>query len=269
MSRYTVKAVFVTVQGEGVFTGTPAVFVRLVGCNMWSGYDADRARDAARTGAECPAWCDTDFTKEGATAYTADELVAAVCRAVQDTPGVEHVVFTGGEPLLQLRADVVQGLTSRGLRVAIETNGTVAMRDDLYALWLAERATPRGVREESSLFVTCSPKLAPASMRLQGADEIKVVEGPYLAHAVESAGRLGVDLGRRFVQPLDPTVAADASPFDAADVAHSTAATAASATRAARALATYRASVARAVAFIHAHAGWRLSTQTHKLNALP
>ena len=73
---YRVKHVFRTVQGEGFWVGRPAVFVRLVGCNMWSGEEADRERDAERTGADCPLWCDTDFTKEGATKYTAGDLVS-------------------------------------------------------------------------------------------------------------------------------------------------------------------------------------------------
>ncbi|HEX8528821.1 MAG TPA: hypothetical protein VF646_02320, partial [Cytophagales bacterium] len=51
---YRVKAIWKTLQGEGLFAGRPAVFVRLVGCNLWSGYDRTRQRDAARTGADCP-----------------------------------------------------------------------------------------------------------------------------------------------------------------------------------------------------------------------
>src|SRR4051812_45151808 len=75
---YRVKAIWKTLQGEGLFAGRPAVFVRLVGCNLWSGYEATRERDAARTQASCPLWCDTDFTKEGSKNYSAKELAEAM-----------------------------------------------------------------------------------------------------------------------------------------------------------------------------------------------
>src|SRR5690349_8908820 len=71
---YRVKAVWKTLQGEGLFAGRPAVFARFVGCNLWSGYEATRERDMLRTGASCPGWCDTDFTKEGSARYSATEL---------------------------------------------------------------------------------------------------------------------------------------------------------------------------------------------------
>ena len=125
--QYAVKAVWRTLQGEGAWAGRPAVFVRLVGCNMWSGYDADRDRDAARTGADCPLWCDTDFTKEQAR----PPLRRCPRRAASAAPGgdIRFCVLTGGEPLLQVDAALVRALHAAGFEVAVETNGTVALAD--------------------------------------------------------------------------------------------------------------------------------------------
>ncbi len=75
---FRVKAIWKTLQGEGLFAGRPAVFVRLVGCNLWSGYEKTRQRDAQRTQATCPLWCDTDFTKENSQVYSATELARAM-----------------------------------------------------------------------------------------------------------------------------------------------------------------------------------------------
>src|SRR5690606_25902824 len=124
--RYRVKAVWRTLQGEGAWAGRPAVFARLVGCNMWTGYERDRDRDAERTGAACPRWCDTDFTKENAVRLTAPDLAARMRRV---GGGIRFCVLTGGEPLLQLDAALVRALHAAGFEVAVETNGTVALRD--------------------------------------------------------------------------------------------------------------------------------------------
>src|SRR4029078_11760636 len=51
---HAVKEAFLTLQGEGVQTGSRAVFLRFAGCNLWSGREADRAP------AQCN-FCDTDF----------------------------------------------------------------------------------------------------------------------------------------------------------------------------------------------------------------
>ncbi len=124
--QYAVKAVWKTLQGEGAWAGRPAVFVRLVGCNLWTGYAQDRDRDAARTGADCPLWCDTDFTKEQSVRLSADALADRVRRTGGD---IRFCVLTGGEPLLQVDAALVRALHDVGFEVAVETNGTVALAD--------------------------------------------------------------------------------------------------------------------------------------------
>jgi organic radical activating enzyme len=96
MGRYVVREIFRTLQGEGGQAGTPMVFVRFAGCNLWSGHERDRARDAERSGAACPLYCDTDFV--GGERLDATELLARV----EALAGPRWVCFTGGEPALQL-----------------------------------------------------------------------------------------------------------------------------------------------------------------------
>src|SRR5437868_10374338 len=121
---YAVKEIFYTLQGEGANAGTPAVFCRFAGCNLWSGREQDRAAAACD-------FCDTDFVGTdgpgGGKFADAEALADAVERAWPNASrGHRFVVCTGGEPLLQLDADAVAALHRRGFRVAVETNGTVA-----------------------------------------------------------------------------------------------------------------------------------------------
>jgi 7-carboxy-7-deazaguanine synthase len=108
---YTVHDIFYSIQGEGANIGKSAVFVRFAGCNLWSGREEDRADAICR-------FCDTEFRK--GRRYTLDELVAEITRHP-----TKLVVFTGGEPALQLDQPLVDRLhRRRGWTVAIETNGT-------------------------------------------------------------------------------------------------------------------------------------------------
>lgn len=161
MSRatYALATVFGTIQGEGGLAGTPAVFVRLGGCNMWSGIEAHRERDAERNGAECPKWCDTDF-RPRTRLHAAD--IGDLVERIGDRP---LIVITGGEPLLQVDDELLDHLLHRfqRARVQIETNGTV------------EPAF--GYRQR--LYVTLSPKRPRAQTLLTTADELKLVWPAY------------------------------------------------------------------------------------------
>jgi 7-carboxy-7-deazaguanine synthase (Cx14CxxC type) len=120
---YSVKEIFYTLQGEGANVGTPAVFLRFAGCNLWSGREEDRASAACK-------FCDTDFAgTEGAgggkfavAGALADAVLAAWPRGSELN---RFVVCTGGEPLLQLDAPLLERLHAHRFRVAIETNGTL------------------------------------------------------------------------------------------------------------------------------------------------
>ncbi|EWY36439.1 7-cyano-7-deazaguanine reductase [Skermanella stibiiresistens SB22] len=119
---YAVKELFKTLQGEGAQAGRAAVFCRFAGCNLWSGRERDRAT------ATCQ-FCDTDFVgtdgEGGGRFGTAEDLAAALARGWG--PGTErrYVVFTGGEPLLQLDTALVEAVHAEGFEIAIETNGTL------------------------------------------------------------------------------------------------------------------------------------------------
>ena len=119
-----VKEVFRTLQGEGSRAGSPAVFVRFTGCNLWSGHEDTRVDGAG----ECARWCDTDFA--GGDPYT-PEALATLVQATAHGMLLPLVVLTGGEPLLQLNRDegydFLRRLAAFPCEVALETNGTIAV----------------------------------------------------------------------------------------------------------------------------------------------
>lgn len=120
MKSYSIKEIFLTLQGEGLRTGQLSVFVRFAGCNLW---DGDPARRHLGKGA-CSKWCDTDFAH--GTRMSVEEIVHAI-QALwpQAVIGRPWVVITGGEPGLQVDSALMNGLHAAGLAVAIETNGTI------------------------------------------------------------------------------------------------------------------------------------------------
>ncbi|MEM8800648.1 MAG: 7-carboxy-7-deazaguanine synthase [Pseudomonadota bacterium] len=128
---YSVKEMYLTLQGEGQMVGQVAVFCRFSGCNLWSGREEDRA------GAVCN-FCDTDFVgtngPDGGKFADADALSNAIIdcwkHGTQNAPA-PHVVFTGGEPLLQLDTGLISALKAEGVFIAIETNGTIAAPENI------------------------------------------------------------------------------------------------------------------------------------------
>ncbi len=120
---YAVKEAFLTLQGEGVQSGSRAVFLRFAGCNLWSGREQDRAA------AQC-SFCDTDFVGTdgpgGGKFGDADSLADHVAALWGEGSEGRLVVVTGGEPMLQLDEALVAALHARGFRVAAESNGTLA-----------------------------------------------------------------------------------------------------------------------------------------------
>ena len=175
---YAVKEVFATLQGEGARAGRAAVFCRFAGCNLWSGREQDRAEAACR-------FCDTDFVgmdgQGGGRFPDAAALAAAIAAAWPGGPTHRYVVFTGGEPLLQLDPPLIDAVHAEGFEVAVETNGTLD--------------APPGLD-----WVTVSPK-AGAPWRLREGSELKLVFPQPGLHP--GALPAGLRFAQRFLSPMD------------------------------------------------------------------
>ena len=119
---YKIKEIYYTLQGEGFHTGHAAIFCRFTGCNLWSGREEDRHKAICQ-------FCDTDFVGmdgELGGKYSAKELTK-ILRSLWPDNSTCFVVFTGGEPGLQLDQKLVDELHSNNFYIAIETNGTVPL----------------------------------------------------------------------------------------------------------------------------------------------
>jgi 7-carboxy-7-deazaguanine synthase (Cx14CxxC type) len=180
---YAVKEIYYTLQGEGAHTGRAAVFLRFSGCNLWTGLERDRQKGPGG----CSAWCDTDFVGTdgpgGGKFQEADELVEAVLARWPSRILPSHrafVVCTGGEPLLQLNAELLAAFEIKKVDVAVETNGTQEL--------------PPG-----KLWVTVSPK-ANAPLRVTRGHELKLV---YPQDSMEPERFQHLDFSHFFLQPMD------------------------------------------------------------------
>jgi 7-carboxy-7-deazaguanine synthase len=181
---YAVKEIFYTLQGEGAHAGRPAVFCRFSGCNLWSGRESDRATAACR-------FCDTDFVGVngvgGGKFASAEELAAAIDHAWPVSTDAENVsrstkfvVCTGGEPLLQIDAALIDALHALHFEIAVETNGTVQ--------------APAGID-----WICVSPKAGTELMQRSG-EELKLV---FPQAGFDPAELLSLSFRNFFLQPMD------------------------------------------------------------------
>ena len=180
-SRYKVKEIFYTLQGEGRWAGRPAVFCRFSGCNLWSGLEEDRSSAICQ-------FCDTDFVGHDWLSHGGVYFdCAALADQIQEVwpkgcvaRARPLVVFTGGEPLLQLDASLTFAVRARGFEVHVETNGTLL--------------PPTGID-----WLCVSPK-AGTRLRVTSADELK------LAYPQEGLQPSDIDTklySRLSLQPID------------------------------------------------------------------
>lgn len=175
---YQVKEIFYTLQGEGANAGRPAVFCRFAGCNLWSGREQDRATAVCQ-------FCDTDFVGTNGTLggkFADADALANRIEAQWPAGDSAHrfVVMTGGEPLLQVDAELIAALHARGFQIAVETNGTIA--------------APQGID-----WICVSPKAGAPWVQRAG-QELKVV---WPQPSFDLAELEAADFTHRYLQPMD------------------------------------------------------------------
>lgn len=166
--RYSVNEMFFSLQGEGARSGTPNVFVRFSGCNM---------RCDVKAGKRSPGGfaCDTEF--ESGRAMTAAEIIAVALKLAPKA--CVGIIFTGGEPALQLDKALVDSMRKAGFGpLCIETNGTIAVA--LLGLdW-----------------ISLSPKVAEHAVQVKECNEIRYVRGQG-----QGIPRPSAKAGRKFISP--------------------------------------------------------------------
>ncbi|MEO1956045.1 MAG: 7-carboxy-7-deazaguanine synthase [Gammaproteobacteria bacterium] len=174
---YQIKEMYYTLQGEGARTGRPSVFCRFTGCNLWSGREKDRSTAVCN-------FCDTDFVgvdgPGGGKFINALELSDAIEAFWPNEEPNKYVVFTGGEPGLQLDNNVVDHLHLKNFEVAVETNGTLDL--PLNIDWL-----------------TVSPK-ADSTLKIRSGNELKLV---YPQENVSPNFFEDLDFEIFYLQPMD------------------------------------------------------------------
>ncbi|MDV6332867.1 7-carboxy-7-deazaguanine synthase [Asticcacaulis sp. 201] len=175
---YSFKEIFLTLQGEGGQAGRVNVFARFAGCNLWNGREQDRATAACT-------FCDTDFVgtdgENGGKFATPADVVSTLDRVWGEGRSQDKaVVFTGGEPLLQMDAKLIGAVKDAGYFIAVETNGT------LHA--------PDGID-----WVCVSPKADNRLHQTRG-QELKLV---WPQVGVDPAEFAGLDFERFYLQPKD------------------------------------------------------------------
>ena len=174
---YSVKEIFLTLQGEGGQAGRVAVFCRFAGCNLWTGREQDRLS------AVCT-FCDTEFVgvdgPGGGKFANAEALASAVAAAWEGPREHRLAVLTGGEPLLQVDDALVAALHAAGFSIALETNGTIA--------------APAGID-----WICVSPK-AQAPLAQTSGQELKLV---YPQPGVDPARFESLGFERFSLQPMD------------------------------------------------------------------
>ena len=174
---YAVKEIFYTLQGEGAQAGRAAVFCRFAGCNLWNGREDGRADAVCR-------FCDTDFIgvdgEGGGKFEDAGRLADAIAATWRGERGAPFIVFTGGEPLLQLDPALLEAVHARGFTCAVETNGTQPAPPDVD-------------------WICVSPK-AGAPLELTRGDELKLV---FPQPGIDPADMEALAFDHFWLQPMD------------------------------------------------------------------
>ena len=181
---YSVKEIFYTLQGEGANAGRPAVFCRFAGCNLWTGREEDRASAVCQ-------FCDTDFIGTDGTLggkyRTAVELALQIALLWPTAERTNRlVVLTGGEPLLQVDAELIDALHAQGFSIAVESNGTIEAPEGIDWLCISPKA---GVSAAAGV-----------EWVQQSGQELKVV---WPQAGIDLAQLAALDFPNKYLQPMD------------------------------------------------------------------
>lgn len=122
--KYKIKEIFYSIQGEGFNMGKPAIFIRFSGCNLWSGSEKDRENAVCK-------FCDTDFKGTDGENGGIYSSVSLLKKIITLSSNCKFLIFTGGEPLLQLDEHLLSYLHKHDYFMAVETNGTIKAPDHL------------------------------------------------------------------------------------------------------------------------------------------
>jgi len=172
---YSIKEIYYTLQGEGFHSGRPAIFCRFSGCNLWSGREEDRSSAICQ-------FCDTNFwgtDGENGGKYSAESLSEKILELwpLADKP---FIVFTGGEPALQLDEPLITELKKYKSEIAIETNGTLELPDGID-------------------WICMSPKANTEIVVTKG-QEMKII---YPQEGIDPLDFIGYDYEHLYIQPMD------------------------------------------------------------------
>lgn len=179
MKTYTVKEIFYSPQGEGHRVGLLNIFIRFAGCNLVCRDTTKMTRPLQGNEVSAGFDCDTDyFSGQKLTAIEIAQMVHEL-----DRGPCKKVIFTGGEPGLQLDIELCWQLKALGYYLAIETNGT---KENVECL----RNTPKGLD-----WVSCSPKPS-TQVAIRRADEVRCV-----VRAGQAPDPQGIDAQHYFVSP--------------------------------------------------------------------
>lgn len=174
---YSVKEIFYSLQGEGAQSGRPAIFVRFAGCNFWTGREEDRSSAICK-------FCDTDFVGTNGTwggKYANADSVVDVIKKNWNRSLPAYIIFTGGEPLLQLDQLLIDAIHDQKWLVAVETNGSIS--------------APANID-----WICVSPKTPATSLLQTCGDELKLV---YPQKGIEPADFEHLDFKHFYIQPMD------------------------------------------------------------------
>ena len=174
-TKYKIKELFLTLQGEGFNTGKVSIFCRFSGCNLWNGIEKHRENSIC-------SFCDTDFKgTDGLNggSYNLKELLNKIDEIGKDLTTEKFIVFTGGEPLLQLDVKLIRNLKKKKYVIAIETNGTIL--------------PPNGID-----WICVSPKAGSKTLLKEG-NEIKII---YPQKDIDLKLYEGLNFNHFYLQPM-------------------------------------------------------------------